>query len=236
MDITRHSQVSDVAAHLPATVRVFQQHGIDFCCGGKRPIADACAERGLDAEAVVGELRASAAAGRPERDWTEARLTDLVRHIQARFHEPLRQELPRLAAMLARVVERHGDRHPEVLLPLERTFDGLQRELLDHMQKEDAILFPAVVALEAGGAGVQTADWIDQPIEVMEAEHENAGRALERMRDLTQGYMPPAGACPTFRGLYYGLAELEREMHLHVHLENNILFPRAIALAQSPAV
>ena len=231
MDITRHSTISDVAANLPATVRVFQQHGIDFCCGGKRPIAEACTERGLDAEAILGELRASAASGRPERNWTDAPLTDLVAHIQARFHAPLRAELPRLAGMLARVVERHGDRHPEVLLPLHRTFAGLQRELLDHMQKEDAVLFPAIVALEADGAGVQSMDWIDQPIEVMEAEHEDAGRALERMRGLTQGYMPPAGACPTFRGLYYGLAELEREMHLHVHLENNVLFPRASALA-----
>lgn len=231
MEITSRSTVSDVATTLPATVRVFQQHGIDFCCGGKRPIADACAERGLDAEAILGELRASVASGRPERNWTEARLTELVGYIQARFHAPLREELPRLAGMLARVVERHGDRHPEVLLPLQRTFAGLQGELLDHMQKEDAVLFPAIVALEAGGAGVQSMDWIDQPIEVMEAEHEDAGRALERMRDLTQGYMPPAGACPTFRGLYYGLAELEREMHLHVHLENNVLFPRASALA-----
>jgi len=230
MDINTHSTVADVATNLPATIRVFQQNGIDFCCGGKRPIAEACADRGLDADVVVGALRASVAGGGPERNWTEAPLAELIAHIQARFHEPLRKELPRLQAMLAKVVDRHGDRHPEVLPALQETFAGLQRELLDHMRKEDAILFPAIVGLEADGGTIIR---IDAPIHVMETEHEDAGRALARMRELTRGYTPPPEACPTFRGLYYGLAELERDMHLHVHLENNVLFPRASALAHS---
>ena len=231
MEITRHATVSDLATHLPASVRVFQKHGIDFCCGGKRPLAEACAERGLDAEALVQDLRASVAATSPERSWADEPLREHIAYLQSRFHGPLREELPRLAGMLARVVERHGDRHPDVLLPLQATFDGLQRELLLHMQKEDVVLFPAVAALEAGRpAGI---DGLDQPMAVMEAEHEHAGAALARMRELTHGYMPPAGACPTFRGLYYGLAELEREMHVHVHLENNVLFPRAAGLARA---
>ena len=166
-------------------------------------------------------------------------LKDLVAHIQARYHVPLRDELPRLGAMLDKVVQRHGHRLPETLLPLQATFESLRRELLEHMAKEDAVLFPSVLALEAHAAAKGTStgwSWIEQPIEVMEAEHEAAGAALATMRALTDGYAPPEDACPTFRGLYYGLSELERDMHLHVHLENQILFPRAARLASARSV
>jgi regulator of cell morphogenesis and NO signaling len=233
MQITRNSTVADVATSLPATIKVFQQHEIDFCCGGKRPLAEACAERGLEVEALLGELRAATAPAARGQNWEQAPMTDLVAHIQARFHGPLRQELPRLGQMLVKVVSRHGDRHPETR-PLQETFNALHAELLHHMQKEDAILFPAVVALESGRPdGFGGFAWIDQPIEVMEAEHEEAGRALATMRELTGRYTPPDDACPTFRGLYHGLAELERDLHEHIHLENNVLFPRAARLAQA---
>ncbi len=234
MEITSQSTVSEVATHVPATVRIFQQHEIDFCCGGKRPIADACADRGVDPEALVEELRRAGATGEPERNWSLSPMLDLIAYIQSRFHRPLRTELPRLSQMMARVVERHGARHPDVLGPLQQTLETLSQELLHHMQKEDAILFPAIASLEAGQPALSGAwTWIDGPIDVMEAEHEAAGQALARMRELTRGYAPPDGACPTFRGLYYGLAELEREMHVHIHLENNVLFPRAAELARS---
>jgi regulator of cell morphogenesis and NO signaling len=170
----------------------------------------------------------------PDVDWTKASLTSLVAHIQARFHRPLQEEIPRLRAMVDKVVSRHGARLPR-LARLQQTFAGLQHELLDHMNKEDAVLFPAIAALERGEAPNRSAGWtwIDQPIVVMEAEHASAGAALERIAQLTDGHVPPADACPTFRGLYHGLAELERDMHVHVHLENHILFPRAAALARS---
>ena len=235
MNITHDARVADLATDLPATIKVFQQHGIDFCCGGKLPLADACAGRGLNVDAIITELEAATASGEPQRNWEQAPMADLVAHVQARFHTPLRAELPRLTDLLAKVVSRHGEHYPETLLPLQRTFDEFQRELLDHMQKEDMVLFPAIVALDRGGTDETGAGWtwIAQPIDVMEAEHEAAGRALAEMRRLTEGYAPPAGACPTFRGLYYGLSELERDMHLHVHLENNVLFPRAAGLAAS---
>jgi len=232
MGISQASTVAEVATALPATIKVFQQHGIDFCCGGKRPLADACAARGLDVNALIAELQAATIAGDTDRNWEQAPMADLVAHIQQRFHEPLRAELPRLEAMLARVVSRHGDRYPDTLLPLERTFEVLSADLLEHMAKEDAVLFPAIVALEEGSGG-GLGGMISSPIGVMEAEHDAAGRALGEMRRLTSGYAPPADACPTFRGLYYGLTELERDMHQHVHLENNILFPRAVGLARS---
>lgn len=232
MEITANSTVADVATSLPATIKVFQQHDIDFCCGGKRPLAEVCADQGLDIERLVGELRAATAPAGAEQNWEQTALTDLIGHIQSRFHGPLRQELPRLGQMLVKVVSRHGEHHPETQ-PLKDTFDRLHVELLHHMQKEDMVLFPAITALETGRGDAGPGAWIAGPIEVMEMEHDEAGRALATMRELTGGYKPPADACPTFRGLYYGLAELERDMHVHIHLENNILFPRAARLGEA---
>jgi regulator of cell morphogenesis and NO signaling len=234
MTIAPEMTVAAIATVAPATIRVFQQHHIDFCCGGKIPLAQACEAHGVDVEALLAELR-TAEAPRPEASWNDASLTALIQHIQARYHEPLRVELPRLSAMLDKVVDRHGDRLPGQLALLQSTFRRLQDELLAHMRKEDVGLFPFIVALESGqpvpvpAAGV----WIESPIGALEAEHEDAGAALALIRDITQGYAPPEWACPTFRGLFYGLAQLETDMHLHVHLENNVLFPRAARLAKA---
>ena len=233
MHITRDMTVAELATTRPATIRVFQKHHIDFCCGGKIPLGDAAERHAIDADLLLAELNAATSSREDDTAWERASLTALVEHIQERFHAPLREELPRLAAMVAKVVSRHGNRLPDTLLPLESTFEGLRQELLAHMHKEDAILFPAIVALEAGASarGAQWT-WISQPIDVMEAEHDQAGAALAALRAITSDYTPPADACPTFRGLYHGLADLEATMHLHVHLENNVLFPRAEALAR----
>jgi regulator of cell morphogenesis and NO signaling len=237
MNLTPDTRISDIATTNPATIRVFQHHEIDFCCGGKIPLAEACARHGLDLETLLAELRAAGTTPDDAQNWETCSLTDLITHIRARYHEPLRAEIPRLAAMLAKVVQRHGDRMPETLPPLHATFDHLRLELLEHMAKEDSVLFPAIVsaeqALADGGLPKRPWQWIEQPIGVMEAEHASAGAALATMRELTGGYEPPEDACPTFRGLYHGLADFEREMHLHVHLENNVLFPRAAELART---
>jgi regulator of cell morphogenesis and NO signaling len=234
MTITTSTLVADIATANPATIKVFQRHRIDFCCGGRVPLSEVCDAHQIAPPLLIGELEQALSATESHIDWTTASLTRLVSHIQARFHRPLEEEIPRLRAMVDKVVSRHGARLPR-LAQLQATFAGLQSELLDHMKKEDVLLFPAIVALEAGAAPGRSAGWtwIDQPILVMEAEHAAAGAALERMAELTDGYVPPEDACPTFRGLYYGLAELERDMHVHVHLENHILFPRAAALARS---
>jgi len=234
MTMTSESTVADIAATAPATIPVFQQHKIDFCCGGRIPLVEACRSRGLDVDTVLTELRQAVAPPGAEQNWNEASLTALVDHIQRRYHQPLREELPRLAAMLDKVVSRHGDRMADKLLPLQRTLETLQAELIGHMAKEDQVLFPCIVALETG-APLPVPDmgaWITSPIAMMEAEHEDAGAALAFIRQVTDGFAPPDWACPTFRGLYYGLAQLESDMHVHVHLENNILFPRATELAR----
>jgi regulator of cell morphogenesis and NO signaling len=234
MTLTPDLTVTEIATTAPATIPVFQHHRIDFCCRGKEPLASVCQARGLDLDAVLAELRAAVTPTAEEANWVEASLTALIVHIQRRYHEPLRAELPRLAAMLAKVVSRHGDHLPETLLPLQRTFEALQAELLDHMIKEDRAIFPVIAAIEnvAPLPLSNPGEWITQPIAVMEAEHEAAGAALARIRELTDGFAPPEWACPTFRGLYYGLAQLETDMHLHVSLENHVLFPRAAQLAQ----
>jgi regulator of cell morphogenesis and NO signaling len=234
MIITSATRVAEIAATEPATIKVFQRHQIDFCCGGKIPLAAACARHGIDPDTLLAELRAVQLTSDDPADWDNATLTELIAHIQGRYHAPLRAELPRLAEMLAKVVRRHGDRLPETLLPLQSTFQRLQGELLDHMAKEDTVLFPAIMAAEAAH-DTEPWGWIGRPMDVMETEHESAGAALATLRALTRGYAPPEDACPTFRGLYYGLAELERDMHLHVHLENNVLFPRAARLTRGLA-
>ena len=233
MAITSDSLVADIATTAPGTIPVFQRHHIDFCCGGRTPLAEVCAERGLDAALLVTELNAAAGPVSAERSWQDAPLSDLIAHIQTRYHEHLREELPRLDAMVDKVVSRHGAHLPNVLLPLQATYKALQDELLSHMEKEDVVLFPAIVRLEAGGAAgdVAAAASLAAPIAIMEAEHESAGEALATLRAVTAGYTPPEWACPTFRGLYFGLAQLESDMHVHVHLENHVLFPRAAQLA-----
>jgi len=235
MTITSETTVAEIATSAPATIRIFQQHQIDYCCGGRIPLTQACTARGLDVDALLTELRAAAVApASHEPAWETESLKALVQHIQARYHEPLRLELPRLDAMLDKVVSRHGDHLPELLLPLQQKFKHLQAELLSHMATEDRVLFPFIVALEDGGTPpvADAARWIQSPIAAMEADHEEAGAALAFIRQTTDGFAPPDWACPTFRGLYYGLAQLETDMHLHVHLENNVLFPRAAKLTK----
>lgn len=231
MQITADSHVADLATMFPGTIRVFQHYGLDFCCGGKRPLGDVCREYGLDLAALTQALTDSLAEECEDVDWSTRPLPELTAHIVERFHDPLRAELPRLRAMLDKVISRHGDSFGAVLDPLSRTFDDFHADLLSHMQKEEIVLFPAIDALSGAAAGREPfhCGTIAAPVSVMEMEHEHAGEALATMRRLTSDFTPPEWACPTFRGLYHGLAQLEGDMHLHVHLENNVLFPRALA-------
>jgi regulator of cell morphogenesis and NO signaling len=230
--------VRELATANPAAVRVFKKYGIDYCCGGYRPFAVACGERGLSAEAVLAEIAALVPSGAPEPDWSGASLTDLVAHIVNRHHAYLNRELPALEAAMQQVVAKHGPKYPEMLPRLEEIFAGLKAELESHLRKEEAVLFPAILELEAAEAGRRTPPvlpfgTVRNPIRMMEHEHDQAGQALAAMRSLSRDYAVPDDACPTFRGLYHSLDELEQDLHTHIHLENNILFPRAAALEAS---
>jgi regulator of cell morphogenesis and NO signaling len=230
--ITPDSIIAKLATRHPGTIRVFQRHGIDFCCQGGRPLAAACEEKGLAFDPLRDELAAAAAGPAEEtRDWDEAPLAELIDHILDRYHQRLREDLPRLDAMAARVLSVHGEKHPETLPALAATVQALRAELESHMTKEEQVLFPAVRELEAGGGA--PAPWLSEPIAMMEDEHDVAARALRELRRLTDAFQPPIGACTTFRGLYHGLAELESDTHRHIHLENNVLFPRAAHLEEA---
>jgi regulator of cell morphogenesis and NO signaling len=240
MDITPQTQVSEIVVHNPAATRVFHRHGIDFCCGGKRPLGEVCAERRLDVEQIREEIATLAPGAADEEDWSEEPLAAIVEHILARYHAVLREELPRLTAMAQKVTRAHGASFPEMIPPLEQRLKELVEELMPHMMKEERVLFPYIVALEgevAEGSPRAASPFgtVANPIAAMEADHEEVGRLLAEMRRLTGGYALPEGACNTFRALFHGLEELEREMHLHVHLENNVLFPRAAAMEGAAA-
>lgn len=229
MTITEHTLVADIAAEIPPSVRVFQRHGVDFCCGGKRPLAVVCDDLGLSFDEIAREIEASAAAPRAsDRDWSTAPLRELTEHIVTTYHESLRQEMPRLEAMATRVARVHGLKAPRVLDRLDHIVGELSADLNEHMRKEELVLFPAIRAIEDGRRPDVP---LAAPITVMEDEHDRAGALLAELRILTDDYVAPEWACATARALYAGLAELEAAMHVHVHLENNVLFPRALALA-----
>lgn len=224
MTITELTPIGEIVAAIPSSVRIFQRHGIDFCCGGKRTLGAVCNERGLSFVTTVAAIEASAATPTDDRDWTHQPLGALIEHIVTTYHDTLRRELPRLQAMAARVSQAHGTKAPH-FLQIVQSVDALAADLLAHMRKEEIVLFPAIRAIDEGRAD---AAWIAAPVSVMEHEHDNAGALLNDLRELTGGYTPPDGACATTRALYQGLEELEHAMHVHVHLENNVLFPRAL--------
>jgi regulator of cell morphogenesis and NO signaling len=220
-----------VAAH-PETARVFEQLKIDYCCGGSVSLEDACARRQLDPEQVAVQLQRSigSAPVHAIENWSHRSLTDLCNHIEETHHAYLRRELPRLEALIAKVVAAHQHNHPE-LPALQRAFASLRAELEPHMFKEEQVLFPAIRSLESAtthpGFFFGT---VANPIRMMEHEHDHAGNELKTMRDLTRDFQVPGDACNTYRVLLHGLEELEYDLHTHIHKENNLLFPRAQAV------
>jgi regulator of cell morphogenesis and NO signaling len=229
MSITETTTVAEIAAEFPSSVRVFQQFGIDFCCGGKRPVRMVCEEQGLSFKELEKALDSAAEASTADaRDWTHAPLHELIDHIVNTYHKTLRADLPRLEAMAATVASVHGAKSAN-LARIQDPLGELSEELQQHMWKEEMILFRAIRAIESGAMTSGTG--ISAPISVMEHEHDHAGQLLAELRRLTDDYVVPEWGCATVRALYQGLAELESSMHVHVHLENNILFPRAVQLA-----
>lgn len=233
MEITSQTRVADVATEFPATIRVFQRYGIDFCCGGKRALSDVCGELNLELTQVKQDLDLAVQGPRGQAPaWQKWSLADIIGGIVHRYHRPLDEELPRLAAMMQKVLSVHGERHPE-LSGIAATFRSLRGQLVPHMQAEEEMLFPYLVRLEAGarsGGAFDDGD-LSGSTGALETDHVAVGRTLAELRERTSGYRAPEDACNTFRGLYHGFAELEQGLHEHIHVENNILFPRAAAIA-----
>ena len=212
--------LADLAVTHPAASRVFHRHGLDFCCHGRRPLAEACAERGLAAEGVIAEIAAEEAAAPDLPRWDERPLAELVRHIVDFYHQRLRVELPELISLAAKVETRHADK-ASCPRGLQAHLEEVHQAVLEHLAKEEQVLFPMIL----GGRGRMAAG----PIHVMEAEHDDHAESLRKTRRLTADLVAPDEACPTWRALYLRLAALEAELMDHIHLENNVLFRRVLA-------
>ena len=221
--ITHSDTLADLATSRAGASRVFARHNLDFCCHGQVSLSVACGKKGLEVDALIAEIEAEQPRDDAFERWDRRPLGEVIEHLVTRFHEPHREELPRLCAMAARVEQVHGDKAacPKGLAALLRE---LSDELHLHMHKEEQVLFPLITR---GGGAAATA-----PIQVMEQEHEDAGAQLLQIRALTNDHTPPEEACGTWRALYLGLAEFERDLMRHVHLENYVLFPRALRSAR----
>lgn len=220
--------VGEIVAGQPNFSRVFQAFDIGFCCQGKLTLREACVRKGVDLEAMLEALsREAAGSPPPAANPAELPLDRLATYIVEHHHGFLRRELPRIHAMAERVAQVHGG-HTPALVEVCRVYTAMAQELAQHALKEEEILFPAISGLAAEGSPGPN---LDAPIACMIEDHESANAALARLRELTHGFQPPADACNTYRALFAGLADLESDTHQHIHLENNVLFPRARELA-----
>ena len=229
---TTTQTVREIALENPASIRVFEAFGIDYCCGGRKPLAEACAAKNIALDAVITALENGTASSAPVSDAQS--LSALVSHIVNAHHAYVRRELPRLAELASKVVSRHGDTKPE-LPQIQTKLGQISEELIEHLAKEEVVLFPYITKLErAKNEGTAKPHGcfgtVASPIAMMTQEHEAAGALLAAIRQLSGDYTPPVGACPTFHAFYNGLREFEQDLHQHIHLENNILFPRAMAM------
>lgn len=228
--------VGNIAARIPAAARIFEKAGIDYCCGGKLILEAACQRANIPLEMVVATLEEleQKPSGEAAPNWQKAEASELIAHIVRKHHAFVRAEIPRLEALLVKVNGRHASSHPE-LARIQELFAAAGQELQTHMLKEERVLFPYIDQLDAAARlqGPEPSGCFGSvgfPIARMIADHDDAGALFASMRSLSNGYAPPEGACASFMALYHGLAEFEQDLHQHIHLENNILFPRAVEL------
>lgn len=238
MTITLDKTVREIAAEMPSSIRVFEALGIDYCCGGRNSLEQACAVLHLDVGQVTEKLeRAAAETNDPDAiDWQANSLKELAQYIVRKHHKYVRQELVRLEPLGNKVRDKHAHAHPELKKIIELLL-ALRDELSMHMTKEEQVLFPYIIRLEQTAPSGQPAakppfGSVANPIRVMTDEHDNAASLLTLVRKLSNEYKPPADACASYQAFYDGLREFERDLHQHIHLENNILFPRALLLEQ----
>ncbi len=236
MPVTLEKTVREIALENPASIRVFESLGIDYCCGGNKSLSDACARAGVTSDRVFELLEQAKLDSqvRTGEEWQNQPLRELIAHIVKNHHAYVRQETPRIAGLLAKVVAKHGSAHP-ALAEIDQLFSAIGQDLATHLVKEEQVLFPYIEqmenALQTGGpAPVSCFGTVKRPVSMMIAEHDDAGAILWRIRQLSDDFTAPSGACPSFLALYTGLEEFERDLHRHVHLENNILFPRAVEM------
>jgi regulator of cell morphogenesis and NO signaling len=235
MTIAAEKTVGEIAAESPNATREFEKLGIDYCCGGSRTLSEACAQAKISVVEALDRLRSSAGTALSDaRDWQNQPLAELITHINATHHVFVRTETARIESLAEKVACVHGERHPEVL-EVQEVFAALAQELRVHLMKEEQVLFPYVIRLEESRLAGEPAPpamfgTVVNPVRMMLQEHDGAGEALRTLRTLTKGYAVPDDACASYRALYQALREFEADLHQHIHLENNILFPRAVEM------
>ena len=239
MSVTTEKTVRELALENPGATRVFEKLGIDYCCGGGQTLEQACQAAHVSTNQVADSLAASqsASATAPARNWQTEPLSELLAHIQSTHHVYTRKEIARLSPLFDKVCSVHGKNHPE-LLRLRQIFSGLAEELTTHLMKEEVVLFPYVLRMEEAVVANEPVlpppfGSVRNPVAMMMNEHDGVGSALRSMRQIGNGYAAPPDACISFQTLYQALVAFEADLHQHIHLENNILFPRAIEMERA---
>jgi regulator of cell morphogenesis and NO signaling len=214
-----NTTLAELAVKHPVASRVFHRYGLDFCCGGNRPLETACADRGLVADAILAEIADEELSAGELPRWESRPIAELVGHIVTYYHRRLREELPMLVEMAVKVEAAHYDK-PSRPRGLHELLENVHAAVLEHLAKEESILFPIILA----GRGAMAS----RPIHVLEIEHEDHAENLKLIRSITADFTAPPEACTTWRALYRRLAAFEAELMDHIHLENNVLFRRAL--------
>jgi len=237
MSIDTQRTVAEIALERPQAAAVFEKLGIDYCCNGRKPLAMACETAGIDVNHVASLLEHTTSADQPSAEsqsWRGHSLASLINHIVRKHHAYCWEECLRLEPLLAKVASKHGESHPE-LERVQALFMSLRNELSMHLMKEEQMLFPYIIRLEESATHKSAPPrapfgTVQNPVRMMVQEHDNAGHLIRGIRGLTQNFTAPKDACNSFRALYQGLEAFEADLHQHIHLENNLLFPRAVAL------
>lgn len=235
MSIMGDRKVGEIAAANPSATRVFEEAGLDYCCGGQKSLHDACLHAGVSEEEILGRLRENqAAVDENDRNWLSAPLGELTEHIRTKHHQYVREAVRRIQPLAAKVKGVHGANHPE-LSDIEKLFTEVANEMIAHMQKEERILFPYIESVERASQGKESIEkpffqTVRNPVHMMMQEHDASAAVVAKIREKSGAYAPPDDACASYRALYRELQEFETDLHQHVHLENNVLFPHAAEL------
>lgn len=240
MNFSTETKVKDIALFNPATRQILEDAGLDYCCGGGKSLDEACLHAGVSSDEILNRLRENSRNITPEdQNWIAMPLSHLTRHIREKHHQYVREAIRRAQPLLGKVISKHGTNHPE-LGEIGRLFNEVSREMIMHIQKEEQILFPYIDALEGAASTHEPVEppffqTVRNPIHTMMKEHDVAGELVKQIRRLTSDYTAPAGACTSFKAVYEALREFEVDLHQHVHLENNVLFPRAVEMERAAA-
>jgi regulator of cell morphogenesis and NO signaling len=235
MTISTNTTVREVALELPYSAGVFEKLRIDYCCGGEKLLGEACANAGVEVDSLLRMLEAARPGeGNVPLNLQKASLTELIMHILDNHHVYTKTEMARLEPLIEKVITAHAENHPE-LRRIGRLFQKLSQDLRPHMFKEEQILFPYIVQLEkavrkTGPAPFAPFGTVNNPVRMMMMEHETVGELLRDLRSASANYTVPADGCLSYQSLYQGLEAFEKDLHQHIHLENNLLFPRAVEM------